>query len=69
MLKLKWDALKKINILLDEPIIILMNHSLSSLNGKGNPCQAHSKANGVEAKADDALGLFSCFLEGRLRGI
>jgi hypothetical protein len=53
----RWDALKKLNILLDELITILMNNSLSSLYGKANPRRAHSAANAVKAKADDAFGV------------
>jgi len=52
-----WDALKKLNILLDELITILMGNSFFTLYGKANPRRAHSEANGVKAKADDALGV------------
>jgi hypothetical protein len=53
----RWDALKKLNIFSDERITILMNNSPSSLYGKANPSRAHSEANGVKVKADDAFGV------------
>jgi len=42
---------------LDELITILMGNSFFTLYGKANPRRAHSEANGVKAKADDALGV------------
>jgi hypothetical protein len=50
---------------LDEPITILMNNSLSSLYGKANLRRAHSGANGVKAKADDAFGVIFLLYGGR----
>jgi hypothetical protein len=46
-----------------------MNNSLSPLYCEANPSRAHSEANGVKAKADDAFGVIFSLWRDDVGGI